>query len=160
MRKQYINNYALIIVHSMLFFISFGMSFGLQARSFNPVENIDLIYGRDDRYEVDDYSDQNFIEKARSVAIRVSNRRLSEDRDDSSLLNFPFRKLKNAIPQLCENEKFIEQFSVGDCSGFLIAPNILVTAGHCMATESECQSNKWIFDFKEGTTKRFMQVNK
>lgn len=115
-------------------------------------DNTDLIYGNDDRYEVEDYADHDFIEKARSVALRVPSKRLSEDRKDSTLLNFPFRKLKQAVPNICSTERFIDQYSVGDCSGFLIAPNKLVTAGHCMENTSECSSNKWVFDFKEGTT--------
>lgn len=114
--------------------------------------NADLIYGNDDRYEAQLYPEVDFIEKARSVAIRVSKRRLSPDREDSSLINFSERKLKNAIPGLCESERFREQFSLGDCSAFLIAPNKLVTAGHCMAAESECTSHSWVFDFYDNTT--------
>jgi hypothetical protein len=122
-----------------------------QARSID-IENNGLIYGNDDRYEVDDYADHDFIEKARSVALRVSSKRLSVDRENSDLINFPFKKLKQAIPQICSNERFIDQYSVGDCSGFLIASNKLVTAGHCMFNQQECASNQWVFDYKEGTT--------
>jgi V8-like Glu-specific endopeptidase len=124
----------------------------IQAKSMNFDQNSDMIYGRDDRYEVDDYPYSQFILKAKSVAIRISNKRLDEDRLDNSIINFPFRKLKNAIPLICPTERFVEQFSVGDCSGFLVAPNILATAGHCMKDASECSGNKWVFDFKEGTT--------
>lgn len=136
-------------------FLSMLFAINLSANaSINPIDFGDqsLIYGHDDRYEVEDYNDHDFIEKARSVALRVSNKRLSEDRQDSTFLNFPNRKLKQVIPQICSTERFIDQFSVGDCSGFLIAPNKLVTAGHCMENESECGANKWVFDFKEGTT--------
>jgi len=114
--------------------------------------NTGLIYGKDDRYEVDNYTDNDFIEKANSVALRIPNKRLSEDREDSAFLNFPHRKLAQAIPEICPNERFIDQYTVGDCSGFLIARNKLVTAGHCMVTEQECSSNKWVFGFKEGMT--------
>lgn len=136
---------------TMLVSLSLSVSLSSQARLIDLDQNTDLIYGQDDRTEIEDYSDRDFVEKGRSVAIRVSNRRLSEDRDDNSLINFPHRKLKNSIPLLCEDERFREQFSVGDCSGFLIAPDRLVTAGHCMISESECSENKWVFDFKDDT---------
>lgn len=134
-----------------LLLLSF-QSFSLEARSLNLGENTDLIYGDDDRYEANDYQSQKFVELGRSVAIRVPNKRLAPDRDDDSLINFPFRRLKSAMPQICSTEKFIEQFSIGDCSGFLIAPDKLVTAGHCMTSDFECNGNKWVFDFYEGTT--------
>ncbi|MFA6238547.1 MAG: serine protease [Bacteriovorax sp.] len=130
--------------------LSSGIS--VEAKIINLDENTDVIYGEDDRHEASEYADLDFVEKSRSVAIRVPNRRLSDDREDDTLINFPHRKLKSAIPQLCSTERFAEEFSVGDCSGFLVAPNILVTAGHCMSSESECTSNKWVFDFDQDTT--------
>lgn len=124
-----------------------------------PVENnTGLIYGNDDRYEVSEYANPIFTAKARSVALRVSNKRLSEDREDQTLINFATRKLKQTIPQICPTERFIDQVSLGDCSGFLISPTQLVTAGHCMTSESECSGNKWVFDFK-AETKVFKKSN-
>lgn len=144
MRKQAIRKTVLVIAHLILLTMSFS--------SFADFRNADLIYGDDDRYEINDYFDNDFIEKSRSVAIRVSARRLSEDQNNSSMLNFPLRKLKTIIPNICPTERFTDQFQLGDCSGFLVAPNKLVTAGHCMASESECLTHKWVFDFNEDTT--------
>jgi hypothetical protein len=123
-------------------------AFALDQLDFNPR----LIYGKDDRYEVNEYKNEDFIEKAHSVAIRISKRRLSQNREDENSLNFPLITLKRAIPQLCTNERFYDQYSVGDCSGFLIGLSTLVTAGHCMMTEVDCAKHFWVFDFKLGTT--------
>lgn len=42
---------------------------------------------------------------------------------------------------------FQEQPTAGFCTGFLIAPDILVTAGHCIETEEDLKNTIWIFDY-------------
>lgn len=137
-------------------FFSFLISANLQAETptldprleFSFDNAIELIYGKDDRYEVSEYVNPLFVEKARSVALKVSNRKLTESREDKTLYNFTTRKLKQVVPQICQDERFIDQVSLGDCSGFLISPTRLVTAGHCMISEADCSGSKWVFDFK------------
>lgn len=43
--------------------------------------------------------------------------------------------------------KFQDQPTAGFCTGFLIAPDILVTAGHCITNQEDLQSTIWIFDY-------------
>ncbi len=134
---------------SLLFSISVRAK--IPKRFDYPLEGTDLIYGNDDRYEVDDYPNSAFIEKAKSVALKVPNRKLSEDREDPTFMNFSTRKLRQMVSQICPAERFIDQVSLGECSGFLISPTHLVTAGHCVLDTSDCSSSKWVFDFKEDT---------
>ena len=117
-----------------------------------PVYPGDLIYGKDNRTEINEYFESSFRNKANSVALRVAKRRLTVDRNDSSRILFPNVSLENAMPQICKDERFIEQTTLGTCSGFLVGPNTLVTAGHCVANEKECSDNKWVFGFKNGVT--------
>ncbi|TDP52185.1 trypsin-like peptidase [Bacteriovorax stolpii] len=112
----------------------------------------DLIYGNDDRVEIDQYSETSYIEKAQSIALRVPKRRLTEDRNNPERILFPNIPLKSSMPQICADERFSEQVSLGNCSGFLVGPKTLVTAGHCMLNEKECADNKWVFGFKDNTT--------
>lgn len=112
----------------------------------------DLIYGKDNRTEINDYYEKSFRDKSNSVALRVSKRRLSVDRNDSNRILFPNVSLENAMPQICKDERFVEQTTLGTCSGFLVGPKTLVTAGHCIANEKECTTNNWVFGFKEGVT--------
>jgi len=114
-------------------------------------ENNDLIYGADDRYEVNEYANAMFIQKAKSVALKVSARKLSENREDPTLVNFATRKLKQVVPQICPDERFVNQVSLGDCSGFLVTPTKIVTAGHCILSEQDCTGSKWVFDFTSET---------
>jgi V8-like Glu-specific endopeptidase len=112
----------------------------------------DLIYGKDNRVEIDLYQEPEFVEMSHSVAVRVSNKRLTEDRNNSERILFPFITLKSSMPSLCEDERFRDQVSLGSCSGFLVGPKTLVTAGHCIKNMLDCDSNKWVFGFTKETT--------
>ncbi|MFY7994158.1 MAG: trypsin-like peptidase domain-containing protein [Bacteriovoracaceae bacterium] len=114
-----------------------------------------VIYGEDDRIEVSQ-GDAFWKNKARSVAVQVK----ASDLGLSKILGsrqLPSRTLrqKNTLKDsssgvemgLCEGTRFADQANPGDCSGFLVAPDILLTAGHCVHTESDCQDKKWVFDF-------------
>lgn len=48
---------------------------------------------------------------------------------------------------LDEGVKFRDQPTAGFCTGFLIAPDILVTAGHCITNQEDLQNTVWIFDY-------------
>lgn len=137
---------------------SFLRSMGLIALLFSQTAftqssfPTDLIYGLDNRVEIDQYNDDTFIEMAQSVALRVSKRRLVPDRTNPEKILFPFITLEKAMPQLCKDERFIDQYSLGSCSGFLVGPKTLVTAGHCMINEKECENYRWVFGFKNTST--------
>ncbi len=45
---------------------------------------------------------------------------------------------------LCREEPFYEQDIAAFCSGSLVAPDIVMTAGHCIST---CNGTKFVFDF-------------
>lgn len=48
---------------------------------------------------------------------------------------------------ICASEPFANQPTAGYCSGFLVAPDIIVTAGHCVTSEADCKKTKFIFGF-------------
>lgn len=56
---------------------------------------------------------------------------------------------KNFCLPMDDLEKiFSSQQKLSDCTGFLIGPDILATAGHCMETKENCENNFWVFDYK------------
>jgi V8-like Glu-specific endopeptidase len=48
---------------------------------------------------------------------------------------------------VCPEQKFTDQGTAAICSGFLVAPDVLVTAGHCVTSESSCRDYYWVFDY-------------
>lgn len=55
--------------------------------------------------------------------------------------------------RVCAHERFAKQVVLSQCTGFLIADDLLMTAGHCMQTESHCKNFKWIFGHYQGVDK-------
>lgn len=50
---------------------------------------------------------------------------------------------------LCDDEKFGDLPVPAGCSGFLVAPDLLLTAGHCVRDKFICERNRWVFGFEE-----------
>ena len=48
---------------------------------------------------------------------------------------------------LCKEEPFYEQETGAFCSGSLVAPDVIMTAGHCVPSAEECATIKFVFGF-------------
>jgi V8-like Glu-specific endopeptidase len=107
------------------------------------------IYGDDNRQEAYQVADNRYAEFARSVAAKVKNSDLTYLKDGS--VDFIKQTLHQFNYSLtCNNMAYRDQYILAQCTGFLVAPDILVTAGHCARTVADCQAHKWVFDFVEG----------
>ena len=126
---------------SSLLFVSFILLSGLAVAS---TESIKVIYGEDNRKDVYDSTNASFIELAKSTAAMISDSNLK------SILNGEVEISGSTLQArgICANERFSSQISAANCSGFLVANNKLVTAGHCIKSEEDCKNFKWVFDFK------------
>lgn len=49
---------------------------------------------------------------------------------------------------ICAKERFSQQPAAANCSGFLVKDNVLVTAGHCVTSLAQCQTYRWVLDYK------------
>ncbi|CBW25497.1 putative exported protease [Halobacteriovorax marinus SJ] len=120
-----------------------------------------VAYGEDNRIDIVDSRNAMRKNLASSTATQVknSNLTLSEDGASYGLKNETLEDFILKISRswwnpegtpLCKGEKFANQLSIGNCSGFLVGNKYLVTAGHCMTSEADCSGFKWVFDFKKG----------
>lgn len=108
-----------------------------------------VIYGADNRQEVRDYSNPAFRAKAQAVAGMVQMSDLNMSSENNIL--FDLENTLERSMRVCADERFADQATLPVCSGFLVAPDILVTAGHCITGPRSCSDFAWVFDYVEGT---------
>ena len=121
---------------SLLLLITSAPSFGFLPDS--------VIYGQDNRKEVSQITNSRIQKQTNAVAVMVRKNRLRSL--DQKRLTYQSVSLGNAM-NLCPNERFFAQPALGECTGFIVAPDILVTAGHCATRQSDCNQFKWVFGF-------------
>ena len=111
-----------------------------------------VVYGDDDRVLVENSTNENFITWASATAAMIPNKDIRFPQIDDKypetikLFGSTLKKERN----LCEGERFGEQLTLANCSGFLVEKDgdqFIVTAGHCMTNQSDCDSNAWAFGY-------------
>lgn len=110
-----------------------------------------VIYGNDDRQEVFESSSSLMRELSRSTAAKVLNANLYKYGEIYSL---DAKSLEEE--GVCSEERFARQYAAADCSGFLVSPDTLVTAGHCINTAEDCQKHFWVFDYSNMTKENYI----
>lgn len=109
----------------------------------NAVASVKVIYGDDNRVDV--YASENslFVELSKSTAAMISSSKVTTMNDGTVRVSGS-RLTSRGI---CSSERFANQISAANCSGFLVGEDTLVTAGHCIEDMSDCRSYKWVFNF-------------
>jgi V8-like Glu-specific endopeptidase len=131
-----------------------------------------VIYGDDHRKEVSEATP--FQQKlAASAATMISENEMTTDPAKPGLVQLNQRSLRNWLESqlendkkqeklfspkvleaakngvtFCDDERFTEQPNPGMCSGFLIAPDLIMTAGHCVDMPAFCSEYRWVFGFQ------------
>ena len=122
-----------------------------------PVEALEkVVYGDDNRLDLFEVSNPLYLDLARSTAAKVDSSNLSRESNGDYAVHGP--TLEKSM-RACPNSRFAQQLTVAQCTGFLVAPNILVTAGHCATGQNDCSNFKWIFDYGIHQKSRFGELN-
>lgn len=103
-----------------------------------------VLYGEDNRYDVFEYKDAAIVELSKSTVGLVKSYTLHESGNKFTVDETNFQSSAN----VCSDERFSKQPVAAFCSGFLIAPNKIVTAGHCIESDSDCSETSFLFDYK------------
>lgn len=104
-----------------------------------------VIYGNDDRQDIYQVQDNRLQSLARSTValMKSSTVKISRNSRNARLVAPKFADAMG----LCDDEPFKEQLSAGFCSGTLVGPDLVLTAGHCVRNEKACKDTKFVFDF-------------
>lgn len=101
-----------------------------------------VIYGIDDRLDYYESSDSSMKKLSKGVAAQIRDTNLVLENGEIIL------KSKTLFDKgICADEPFSKQPAAANCSGFLIKPDVLVTAGHCVTSLLSCENFSWVFDY-------------
>jgi hypothetical protein len=102
-----------------------------------------VIYGSDDR--IDLYQTENA--KLRSLAdSTVALMQAGSVRTEGAVARLETEPYGTGNG-LCKEEPFYDQVTAAFCSGSLVAPDIIMTAGHCVTSQDACTGVKFVFGF-------------
>jgi V8-like Glu-specific endopeptidase len=120
--------------------------------------------------------DPRLIEQSKSIAAMVNINKIvpvdANDQDFTLLANLikkdsrknirkynrVLKKKKNVVMvaksaqdvKYCKDDfPFQKKAFLSNCTGSLVGPDLILTAGHCVRIKSFCKQYKWVFDYKE-----------
>lgn len=111
------------------------------------------IFGADNRTTSNESSPHFQLSRATAVAVLKSLHS-----ESNGLVKLEADSMKDS---LCRDERYSFDPSLNyACTGFLVAPDLIVTAGHCMVnvgesrneTELYCDAFDWLFDYRTSVT--------
>ncbi len=120
-----------------------------------------VVYGDDNRFPMEEYAE--YLDNSMATAVKLLPQAIYHlppelytekklliswnsfeavyDPEDSSWARKPVK--------ICSDEPFRGEVMAGTCSGVLIAPDMVLTAGHCMEDQADCLSSYWAFDYRQ-----------
>lgn len=109
-----------------------------------------VIYGNDNRRihtELDTEFDADLIKVSDATLAQIPNWRIDSSADD--VISIKTKDLRSGL-NYCPDERFTESPSVSSCSAFLVAPDLILTAGHCVKDKYDCKKQTWVLDYNDG----------
>jgi V8-like Glu-specific endopeptidase len=105
-----------------------------------------VIYGEDNRHELYQSKDERVNRLASSVvALFLAKNLYRWENGTYEIKGNPF----GSYYQACDGERFTRQTSAAFCSGTLVGPDLVLTAGHCFANSEpeSCRETFFLFDY-------------
>ena len=103
------------------------------------------IYGTDDRRDLYQVTEPGLLRVADSVAALVEVSDLHRTRAGRYRLSTTRYREDY---ELCDSEPFVDQPLGCSCTGFLVAPDVIATAGHCVRSTRGLRKIRFVFGFR------------
>ncbi len=115
--------------------------------SFGRAMAVDkVVYGDDDRLDIFETTNPLYVDIARSTAAMIETSSLTTSGDNVVITGETLEQRG-----ICATARFAKQITAAMCSGFLVGKDLLVTAGHCIRTQADCDTYSWVFDYNMTT---------
>lgn len=111
---------------------------------------IKSIYGIDDRLDEYEITNSDLLNAGQATGIMMSKDQLRSKADGSYTLSAStLAQQLNAASgfPMCPGEAFSRQPALSGCTSFLVAPDIIATAGHCVACPGDIEGSVVVFGF-------------
>jgi uncharacterized protein (TIGR03382 family) len=102
-----------------------------------------VVYDQDDRTDLYAIEAPLWRERAASTVALVPPDLLSIEADSVTYESVVYGEHFD----LCPGEAFFDQPRLGRCSGTLVDDDVVLTAGHCIEDQDECDSRRVVFDW-------------
>lgn len=113
-------------------------------------KSMEVVYGPDNRQDIYQVRNSQHLQLAQSTAAMINARQFQKSAKPNFFDLIGTQSLERAM-NICPTEAFSQQQIAPNCSGFLVAPDVIVTAGHCYKSqgtpEQVCKSFAWVFDY-------------
>jgi V8-like Glu-specific endopeptidase len=114
------------------------------ASLLQPCNQWTVLYGEDDRVDIYTIKNQQILNNADAVASIWEKYQIVDNGDGTSTLT---TSVFGPIYNLAETERFYSQPIGAHCTAFLVAPDIVVTAGHC-TNVGNIKRKRFVFGFR------------
>lgn len=138
--------------------------FAVSANAGNKSSTI--VYDDDNRLDISEVRNSIIKNISKSVAARVHRYSYDYKSEEQKGNIFFYEPPKLSDPwgaNVCSDEKFADQPVLSDCTGFLVADNLLITAAHCVVRSGDevenkathlCSEYQWLFDYDDNGVKK------
>lgn len=123
-----------------------GVLFAEAAQAAVVSPFVSPIYGNDDRKDLYQVTDPALLKFADSTVALIESDQLTAADGPNKLYKAAGVSLKDSH-NVCASEPFASQMTLPFCSGALVGPDLVLTAGHCIEDMDDCKGTRIAFGF-------------